>query len=221
MIRLLLVDTCGSEGSVALAGGGALGEVSVVASEVLPGRSSSERLVPAVRQMLERQGWGLRELAGIVVARGPGSFTGVRVGLSAAKGWSEAAGVSVIALSRLQVMARANGAAHGWAVLDAARGEYYVGEYVGEECIREVLMSGEEFRRAAAGAPLVVCEAKTAEALRDLSPRRVPEPLAADLVALGLSRLERREFEDVATLDATYLRRMEQEISARLEARRR
>ncbi len=80
-MRLLLIHTAGNEGSVALAEAG-----KVVAAEVLPGRSSSERLVPAVRRLMELQGWSLRDLKAVVVVHGPGSFTGVRVGLSAAKG---------------------------------------------------------------------------------------------------------------------------------------
>ena len=125
----------------------------VVATEVLPGRTSSERLVPAVRRLMEERGWRLRELAAVVVVHGPGSFTGVRVGLSAAKGLSEAGGVPLIAVSRLALLAAAvdgdGGPVH--AVLDAGRGEFYYGEYVGRRCLREALMDGEEVRAAVAG----------------------------------------------------------------------
>ena len=121
MTRVLLIHTAGAEGTVALAE-----EARVVASAVLPGRSSSERLVPEVRGLLEGAGWKLGELAAIAVVSGPGSFTGVRVGVSAAKGLSEAGGVPLIAVSRLALLAAASGTAglvH--AVLDAGRGEFY------------------------------------------------------------------------------------------------
>src|ERR1700692_505440 len=98
-MRVLLIHTAGGEGSVALAETKAA--QAIVATEVLPGRSSSERLVPAVRRLMEGLGWRLGELAAVVVVDGPGSFTGVRVGLSAAKGLSEAGGVGLIAVSRL------------------------------------------------------------------------------------------------------------------------
>ena len=101
-MRLLLIDTCGTVGSVALATEGG-----VVARAEMAGRSASERLVAVVREMLAAAGWSLRELTAIVVVSGPGSFTGVRVGLSAAKGFSEAAGVPVVAISRLGVLAAA------------------------------------------------------------------------------------------------------------------
>src|SRR5215471_1894313 len=123
-MRLLLIDTCGSEGTVALAEA-----ERVVASETLPGRSASERLVPVVRGMMSAAGWRLGELAAIVVVHGPGSFTGVRVGLSAAKGLSEAGGVGLIAVSRLALLAAAAGDVAGdvCALLDAGRGGFYRG----------------------------------------------------------------------------------------------
>ena len=90
-MRFLLIHTAGSEGSVAL--GDAKMAQAVVATEVLPGRTSSERLVPAMRRLMAASGWRLNDLAAVVVVHGPGSFTGVRVGVSAAKGLSEAGGV--------------------------------------------------------------------------------------------------------------------------------
>ncbi len=87
-MRLLLIHTAGAEGTVALAEASDFGaEVLVVATAVLPGRSASERLVAEVRRLMEAAGWRLAELAAVVVVHGPGSFTGVRVGLSAAKGF--------------------------------------------------------------------------------------------------------------------------------------
>ena len=164
-MRILLIHTAGGEGSVALADTGLT--QAIVATEALPGRTSSERLVPAVRRLMEARGWRLKELAAVVVVHGPGSFTGVRVGLSAAKGLSEAGGVPLIAVSRLALLAACvdgeGGPVH--AVLDAGRGEVYLGEYVGRRCLREVLMGAEDVPALVAGGVVVVCEAKVAEAL--------------------------------------------------------
>src|SRR6202789_368577 len=142
-MRVLLMHTSGGEGSVALADT-ELAEA-IVAREMLPGRSSSERLVPAVKRLMEASGWTLRELAAIVVVHGPGSFTGVRVGLSAAKGLSEAGEVPLIAVSRLALLAGCvdGGGQSVHAVLDAGRGEFYYGEYVGRQCVREMLLGRE------------------------------------------------------------------------------
>src|ERR1700732_2517530 len=121
-MRILLIHTAGGEGSVALADT-ALAQA-IVATEVLPGRSSSERLVPAVRRLMEGIGWRLGGLAAVVVVDGPGSFTGVRVGLSAAKGLSEAGGVGLIAVSRLALLSAAvgGGGGGGAGVVGARRG---------------------------------------------------------------------------------------------------
>jgi tRNA threonylcarbamoyladenosine biosynthesis protein TsaB len=225
-MRILLIHTAGGEGSVALADTEAAGLL--VATEVLPGRTSSERLVPAVRRLMEGLGWRLGELAAVVVVDGPGSFTGVRVGLSAAKGFSEASGVGLIAVSRLALLAASvdggGGAVH--AVLDAGRGEFYYGEYVGRRCLREVLMGGEDVVAAAAGGVVVACEAKVAEGLGGLGlrlgvgVRMVEEPLAGDALPLALERTVAGDFDDAATLDANYLRRTDAEIFAKAAAPR-
>ena len=218
-MRTLLIHTVGSEGSVALADT----EVAraIVAMEVLPGRSSSERLVPAVRRLMQGLGWRLGELAAVVVVHGPGSFTGVRVGLSAAKGFSEAGGVGLIAVSRLALLAAGMDAGGGpvHAALDAGRGEFYYGEYVGRRCLREALMSGEDVRAAVGGEVVVACEAKVAEGL-GVGVRLVAEPLAGDALPLALGRIAAGDFDDAATLDANYLRRTDVEIFAKAAAQR-
>jgi tRNA threonylcarbamoyladenosine biosynthesis protein TsaB len=218
-MRLLLIHTSGSEGSVALADTSQ--EHPLIATEVLPGRTSSERLVPAIRRMMESTGWKLRELTAIVVVHGPGSFTGVRVGLSAAKGLSEAGGVPLIAVSRLALLAASAGesSATVHAVLDAGRGEFYYGEYSAHNYVREALLSEAEIKNAASGGLVVVCEAKAAEALAALRSRIVQEPSAADALPFAIERIAAGDFDDVATLDANYLRRTDAEIFAKPKAK--
>jgi len=215
-MRLLLIHTAGSEGSVALAE-----DRQIVASEVLPGRSSSERLVPAVRRLMALQDWNLRDLTAVVVVHGPGSFTGVRVGLSAAKGFSEAGGISLIGISRLALLAAfvGEGDATVHAVLDAGRGEFYYGEYAGHRRVRESLMSQEKVSAAVAGGSVVVCEVKVAEMLSAVHPRLVDEPSAGDALPLALERIAASEFDDVSLLDANYLRRTDAEIFAKPKAK--
>ncbi|MCL2660881.1 MAG: tRNA (adenosine(37)-N6)-threonylcarbamoyltransferase complex dimerization subunit type 1 TsaB [Acidobacteriaceae bacterium] len=214
-MRFLLIDTCGKEGSVALAD--TERQTPILASEDLPGRSSSERLVPAVRQVMEACGWLLRDLTAIVVVSGPGSFTGVRVGLSATKGLSEAAATPVIAVSRLTLLAGLSGqnADRVCAVLDAGRGEFYFGEVAEHRSLREVLMEKAEVEATAAGCVLVTCEANVAEALQELRPELVREPVAADALPMAVERALAAEFDDVAALDANYLRRTDAQIFAR------
>lgn len=212
-MRLLLIDTCAAEGTIALADTAL--EPAIVAAEVLPGRTSSERLVPVVRQLMEARGWRLSELAAVVVVHGPGSFTGVRVGLSAAKGLSEAGGVPLIGMSRLALLAAAANAGDATihAALDAGRGEFYYGEYVGRRCVGETLLTRDALLAAVQGGELVACEAKVSDAL---PARLLPEPVAADALPLALERLERGEVDDAAVLDANYLRRTDYELLAKL-----
>jgi tRNA threonylcarbamoyladenosine biosynthesis protein TsaB len=214
MMRLLLIDTCGSEGSVALAEGEP--KPKIVASDVLPGRSASERLIPVIRQMMAIDGWKLRDLAAIGVVHGPGSFTGLRVGLSAAKGLSEAGGVPLIAISRLAVLAAAAENPEGdvCAVLDAGRGEFYCGVYAGRRKLRETLLNAQEIAAAEAGA-LVACEQRVADALGVLGARLVNEPKASDALPFVAERVAKGDFDDAAAIDANYLRRTDLEIFAK------
>ena len=214
-MRFLMIHTAGDEGSVAL--GDTEMAQAIVAAEVLPGRSSSERLIPTVRRLMAESGWRLNELAAVAVVHGPGSFTGVRVGVSAAKGLSEAGVVPLIAVSRLALLAASVdvGEQTVHAVLDAGRGEFYYGEYVGRRCVREALMSAQDMVAAASGGLVVVCESKVAEALAELRPKLVDEPSAGDALPFAVDRVASGRFENAATLDANYLRRTDAEIFAK------
>lgn len=215
-MRMLLIDTCGGEGSVALAEGQP--EPRIVASDVLPGRSASEKLIPVIRQMMKVEGWELKDLSAISVVHGPGSFTGVRVGLSAAKGLSEAGGVPLIAISRLAVLAEVAGDVEGnvCAVLDAGRGEFYCGIYERRRKITETLLTAQEIAVTANAASVVLaCEPRVADALGVLGPRLVGEPKAMDALPLAVDRFSASDFDDAATIDANYLRRTDLEIFAK------
>src|SRR4051794_25168366 len=98
-MKVLLIDTCGEMGSVALAE--MTGAAPESTSAVLPGRSASERLIAAVRDLVSSAGASLGNLGAVAVVNGPGSFTGVRVGVSAAKGLCQALEIPVVAISRL------------------------------------------------------------------------------------------------------------------------
>lgn len=217
-MKILLIDTCGVTGSVAVADTDC--SPTIVASVSLPNRTASERLIPSIKSLVESITYGLQTLEAVVVVHGPGSFTGVRVGLSAAKGLCEALGLPLIAISRLAVLAgrvKSPAAACVCALLDAGRGEFYFGHYVDEVCIREALLSPDELLAGSTGEPqlVVVCEASVANAVAALEPRLVAEPTAEDALPLALSRIQLRIFDDVATIDANYLRRTDAEIFAK------
>jgi tRNA threonylcarbamoyladenosine biosynthesis protein TsaB len=230
-MKVLLLDTCGNVGTVALADTAEAAPVLQVVE--MAGRTASERLVAVVREAMVRERWDLRELELLVVVAGPGSFTGVRVGLSAVKGLSEATGRPVVGVSRLALLAA--GGAAGWtakgvgaagseqeivAVLDAGRGEFYCGRYVGETCVGEALVGRDEavaLIGRAAGA--VACEVGVVEALTPVLGagvvKLVAEPTAGDALPMAMRRVAEGSFDDVAKLDANYLRRTDGEIFAK------
>jgi tRNA threonylcarbamoyladenosine biosynthesis protein TsaB len=145
---LLGVDTCGPVGSVAL-GRLAGGAVEILGQVELEGRSCSCSLVAAVRDLLASAGVKLSLLHAMVVVHGPGSFTGVRIGLSAVKGLAEPGQIPVVAVSRLEVLAWKAGCVA--AALDAHRHEVFL--RVGE---RELLAGAEELARFDCAGPLLL-----------------------------------------------------------------
>ena len=120
-MNVLAIDTAGPEPGVALLAAG------VIFEERLPGdRQASEKLLSAIARCLERAGIPLEACERIAVCSGPGSFTGLRVGLSTAWGLGRAREIPVEAVSTLESLAdaaRADGIAQVTAALDAGRGE--------------------------------------------------------------------------------------------------
>jgi tRNA threonylcarbamoyladenosine biosynthesis protein TsaB len=125
---LLALDTSTSTASVALFDG------QRVLSETTwqAGREHSTRLLIEVDLAFERIGRTPTELTGLVVARGPGSFTGVRVALSVAKGMAAGLSIPVWGVSSLDVLAHAAGEVDlpVRALLEAGRGRYATALYV-------------------------------------------------------------------------------------------
>jgi tRNA threonylcarbamoyladenosine biosynthesis protein TsaB len=228
-MKILLIDTSGATGSIALAETGA--GPPVVTGATLAGRTSSERLVPAIRELAEARGIALQSLDAVAVVHGPGSFTGVRVGLSAAKGLCEGLNLPLVAISRLAVLAEMADAPAGTQVhvlLDAGRGEFYCGVYVDGECLREAMLTHAEVLAEFAvsvesvvmdgvnSQPIVVaCERAVADSVAPLDPQLIAEPAAADALPLALHCINAGDFDDVAFIDANYLRRTDLEIFAK------
>jgi tRNA threonylcarbamoyladenosine biosynthesis protein TsaB len=121
MATTLAIDTASPSPAVALAVGDAVFE------QALPSdRRASEELLPAIQRVLAAAGRRLADCERLGVCSGPGSFTGVRVGIATAWGVSRALGVPVEAVSTLEAMAeaaRSFGIADVLCALDAGRGE--------------------------------------------------------------------------------------------------
>jgi len=82
---LLATDTSGRSGSIALARGDANGSCEVIEVVPLAGGTFSVQLVPQIAALLAKRGFSKHDIGAFVVASGPGSFTGLRIGLAAIK----------------------------------------------------------------------------------------------------------------------------------------
>jgi tRNA threonylcarbamoyladenosine biosynthesis protein TsaB len=210
---LLAIDTCGPSGSVAL-GRLAGRDLEILGATELAGRTYSATLVAAIAALLGSAGTTLADLGGIVVTNGPGSFTGVRVGLSAVKGLAQAAEIPVVPLSRLLVLARKAGVPS--AAIDAQRGEIFLRlEHTGIDPI-EMFARPADLQLLAAPLRIAVCDEAAAVLLSSVWPStqlvRAAPPLASDALRLGESRLVAGATVDLALLDGHYLRRSDAEI---------
>ncbi len=135
---LLAIETSTRVMGVTLADGPRL--VAEVATE--GPRVHSERLLPTIDAVLGEAGATPDDLDAIAVSAGPGSFTGLRIGIATAKGLALGGGPPVVAVSSLAALARAARGAPGpvAALLDARRGELYAGAWSGADALGEPLV---------------------------------------------------------------------------------
>jgi tRNA threonylcarbamoyladenosine biosynthesis protein TsaB len=190
----------------------AMGNVETILQKTLEGRTYSATLVAAVEELLAGQGIRLLDIGCIVVVNGPGSFTGVRVGLSAAKGLAEGAGIPTVAVSRLEVLAQEAGVS--FAALDAHRHEVFL--RVADPAARDLLSDVEELTRINPPSKIAVCDEAAGALLKQVwsavEQVRVGAPTAADALEVAAPRVAAGDFDDVVLLDGHYLRRSDAEI---------
>lgn len=208
------VDTCGLSGSVALAR--LEGEKArILGQKELAGRSYSATLIAVLGDLLAEKSEKLAAVDAIVVVNGPGSFTGVRVGLSAAKGLAEPGQIPVIAVSRLEVLVAKAGVDS--AALDAHRHEVFLRLAGTDGSARELLAGAEDLAGVSLPpARLAVCDEASAalvgSAWKATELVHVEAPTAADAILLCAPAILAGKFADLAHLDGHYLRRSDAEI---------
>jgi tRNA threonylcarbamoyl adenosine modification protein YeaZ len=135
-MRVLGIETSSRRGSVALLERGEL--VAAACHEEL--NAHAERLLPLIDQVLADAGWSRTRLNRVAVGVGPGSFTGLRVGIALGQGISVGLGIELVGVGSLRAMAAAvpsDRPGVRWALLDARRGEVFVAAY--DEAGRELL----------------------------------------------------------------------------------
>lgn len=218
---ILGLDTSGKSGGATLAEGNDQ-SFRVIESSPITGGTFSAQLVPTVAAILKNHGYSAHDLDGFAVASGPGSFTGLRVGLSAVKGLAEVLQKPIVTVSLLEAIAlRGNQDGRVAAALDAGRSEVFFGLYDVREgsakVAEEKLLSQNEFmeRLRAPGifawfsSDLLLAELASAA---NIKVEIVERPGSASIAQIGLGKLLAGHTVLSEALDANYLRRSDAEI---------
>jgi tRNA threonylcarbamoyladenosine biosynthesis protein TsaB len=234
-VLILSLDTSSPAGSIAvLRDGKVIGVVSTWVDEIY-----SSRMFRHLEFILRELAIGLEQFDVFAVAAGPGSFTGLRVGLAAVKGWAEVYGKPVAAVSALEAVAvqARSGAPILAPVLDARRSQIYYGFYGassesgdrslkldGEECVAtpieflEAIQSHDKSElTVVTPVPGLLSEiislSETGNALRQkVALEQVSTVLAPAIGQLGYLKAQRGELVDGVTLNANYVRRSDAEL---------
>ena len=195
---ILSVDTTSEFGSIALT------EANIVIEEVelhAP-EGFGHVLFGHIERLLEKNGTTVHQLECFAAASGPGSFTGVRVGLAAMKGLAEATGKRVVAVSNLRALAFFGSAPLRATVIDARRGEVYAAVYNSglELVMPEVVVKLDAWLPTLP----VGCEL--------ISSVDAPRALAAAIGHIAWDEFTAGRASDPAEIDANYVRRSDAEL---------
>jgi tRNA threonylcarbamoyladenosine biosynthesis protein TsaB len=218
---VLGIDTSGKSGGVTLAQTDDR-SFRVLGSAVIAGGTFSAQLVPTIAALLKASNLGPHDLEGFAAVSGPGSFTGLRVGLSAVKGLAEVLHKPIATVSVLEMLAslfRENGKIVG--ALDAGRSEIFFGLYEVRNEIAtqkaERLVSESEFiceinkpgiAAVITSDPRIEQVAATAQTKAELLER----PSSEHAARIGARKLLTGENVAIEALDANYLRRSDAEM---------
>jgi len=206
---ILAIDTTSEFGSLAL-----VDERGRIAGE-LPMHSSdgfSHVLYNHLSGFLDKQSVRLVDIKCFACAAGPGSFTGVRVGMAAVKGLAEATARPAVAISNLQALAFFGEAPLRATLLDARRGDIFGAVYDDAlEIVRpQVVMKLEDWT---ASLPKDNIEFVSNQRFAGIELREAPLALAGAVAGIAWRRFQRGEIGDPALLDANYVRRADAELA--------
>jgi tRNA threonylcarbamoyladenosine biosynthesis protein TsaB len=208
-LRLLILETSGRVGQVALAEGASL----LAARRLDEARRQARDLAPAVADLLAGAGWKPRDVSAVVVSRGPGSYTGLRVGVMSAKTFAYAAGCALLAIDTFAaITAQAPTEANPLDVIaDAQQQKVYVQRFDGAAPASPLRIRSAAEWLAESPAPWV--SGPGLRLHRDRLPpdvRAVEEslwdPRPESLLALALRRWAAGERDDPFAVEPLYLR---------------
>jgi tRNA threonylcarbamoyladenosine biosynthesis protein TsaB len=228
-VIVLAIDTCDSRGSVSTLRDEVVLKVVAHESE----EDYSSWLLPAVRECLQGSGLQMEDVDAYVAAAGPGSFTGVRVGLTTVKAWGEVSGKRIAAVSRLEALAAEAPGGTAWvaAFANAQRGQVFGAVYqrngtslmrVGDEMViapgkfveaAAELANSESISWVSTDEECIVSEEEwKARGMRGERVHRVSSVRAPMIGRIGMAALAEGRFTDALSLDANYVRRSDAEI---------
>jgi tRNA threonylcarbamoyladenosine biosynthesis protein TsaB len=218
---VLAIDTSGKSGGITLAEGDTQ-SFRAIESPAIPGGTFSAQLVPELAALLHKHKFKPQDIGGFAAVSGPGSFTGLRVGLSAIKGFSEALQKPVAVVSLLEALAILSGKeGRIAAALDAGRSEVFFGVYDVQEgraaTQKEVLLSQTGFTEEAKMGglvSLVTSDALVAQyaSAAGIDIMEIARPSSESIARIGLRKLLAGETVSAEALDANYIRRSDPEI---------
>jgi tRNA threonylcarbamoyl adenosine modification protein YeaZ len=214
---ILAIDTSTDNASLALIRGDAV----LAETNWRCEQNHTVELLPHLVSLLDEAKTGIGSISGVIVARGPGSFNGLRVGISTAKGLTFSLGIPIIGISSLEVVAyeHADRGLPVCAIFNAGRGEIAAAVYqrqdnkwrqlVAEHITTvDALCSGIAAKTIFCGefSPQLARELK--ERLKENAVIATTSPHRARLLAeLGRQRLDAGDYDNAATLQPLYLRR--------------
>jgi tRNA threonylcarbamoyladenosine biosynthesis protein TsaB len=219
---ILAVDTSGKNGSIALLR--FKGEdAHTLHVAPLEGGTFSAQLVPQISAMLAKHNLEKNDVDAFAVVSGPGSFTGLRVGLAVIKALAEILQKPITAVSTLEALVRSPELNFPCgnrviAASEAGRGEIYSGTFDRSDnqalAIDRKLVAFDEFKANAAGQQVVTSDSKLFERLSEakLKVTLVPRPSADAIARLGFEKIKAGEIVTPEALDASYIRRTDAEV---------
>ena len=195
-MRVLAIDTTSELGSIALAEDGRVLEQIALHSP----EGFAHMLFGEIEQLLSRRNLKITDIEGFAAAAGPGAFTGVRVGLTAAKGLAEATGRKVVAISNLQALASFGTQPLRAPVIDARRGEVFVAIYDSELRLvsEEVVVKFDDWMKASHRGDVEIIQGA--------------RELAGAIATIAAARFQAGLGQDPADIDANYVRRSDAEL---------
>ena len=215
----LAVDTSGKQGSIAIAQCGPNNACEVIEVAALSGGTFSAELVPQIAALLERHNFSKADIGGFAVVSGPGSFTGLRIGLAVVKALADVLAKPIAAVSMLEAVASEAGS-HGRviAALDGGRNEVFLGDYEvsgsGVRLIRERMLTRSEWLGSASEAVILTPDLALAEAAqaKGLPVRKLDRPRSDAIARLGWKKIASGQIITAEALEANYIGRSEAEL---------